>query len=115
MPVGRAAGAVAACGCAGAAAPAVGARRAGAAAAAAAAFGASFPTAGPTRRFFVSTTTDFVRPCEKLCRTVFCSDGRFSDSFGVARWSVFSLGALVYVSLIPLIFLRTRRPHLVSS
>ena len=69
----------------------------------------------PTRRFFVSTTTDFVRPCEKLCRTVFCSDGRFSDSFGVARWSVFSPGALVSVSLIPLIFLRTRRPHLVSS
>ncbi len=86
-----------------------------AAAAAAAAFGASFPSAGPTRRFFVSTTTDFVRPCEKLCRTVFCSDGRFSVSFGDARWSVFSPGALVSVSLIPLIFLRTRRPHLVSS
>ena len=29
------------------------------------------------RRFTFSTTTALLRPCEKLCRTVPCSTGRF--------------------------------------
>ena len=41
-----------------------------------AAAGAASP--GPkTRRFTFSTTTALLRPCEKLCRTVPCSIGRF--------------------------------------
>lgn len=58
-------------------APGAGAAVAGRAGAASRA-GAS---AGPsTRRFTFSTTTCFVRPWEKLCLTVPCSTGRFSDN-----------------------------------
>jgi hypothetical protein len=33
-----------------------------------------------TRVFTFSTTTCLLRPCEKLCRTVPCSAGRFKDN-----------------------------------
>src|SRR5690606_41950413 len=50
-------------------------------------------------RFFVSTTTAFVRPCEKFWRTVPCS-GRFSVSvfFGL---TLSVLSSPVFVSVIP--------------
>lgn len=64
---------------AGATSGALGAGAAGAGRASAASRAGASP--GPnTRRFTFSTTTCFVRPWEKLCRTVPCSTGRFSDS-----------------------------------
>jgi hypothetical protein len=61
---------------------------------------ASFGAPGArTRRFTVSTTTALDRPWEKLCRTVFCSAGRFgSDNVFGETCSVLSPG--VFVSLI---------------
>lgn len=48
--------------------------------------------------FTFSTTTAFVRPCEKLCRTMPCSTGRFSESvFGGPTVSVLSPVVLVSV------------------
>jgi hypothetical protein len=98
MPVGRAA---AVCGWAarpagaGAAAALAAAGAAGAALAAGA--GASFASPAPTtRRFTFSTTTALERPCEKLCRTMPCSTGRFSVSvFEDDTCKVLSPGVLV--------------------
>ena len=67
---------------------------------------AATPTGGASpgvkmRRFTFSTTTALVRPCEKLCRTVPCSTGRFRCNV------VFGGGApkdlsLLFVSLMPI-------------
>ena len=69
----------------------------GAAGAGAAAAGRS---PGPTvRRFTFSTTTAFERPCEKLCRTMLCSAGRFSDRV-LPEPTLSVLSPLLFVSLI---------------
>ena len=88
-------------GFAGAAAPC-----AGAAAGDAGAGRASPPAAAASpgvkiRRFTFSTTTALLRPCEKLCRTVPCSTGRFRCKvvFGGAAPKDLSL---LFVSLMPI-------------
>ena len=72
---------------------------AGAPAPCGAATGAVSP--GPrTRRFTFSTRTALLRPCEKLCRTVPCSTGRFRCrvAFGVAP----TVLSLLFVSFMPI-------------
>src|SRR5690606_1434756 len=67
-----------------------------------AAVGSGLPSGRANLRFLVSTTTAFVRPCEKLCRTVPCS-GRLSVSvfFGLTP-SVLSSPVLLSVIPYPL-------------
>src|SRR5690606_18152487 len=67
-----------------------------------AAVGSGLPSGRANLRFLVSTTTAFVRPCEKLCRTVPCS-GRLSVSvFFVLTSSVLSSPVLLSVIPYPL-------------
>jgi hypothetical protein len=51
-----------------------------------------------TRRFF-STTTTLLRPCEKLCRTVPCSTGRFRCKVAFDPEGPRDLSPLLFVSL----------------
>ena len=55
---------------------------------------------GPrTRRLTFSTTTALLRPCEKLCRTVPCSTGRFRCKVAFAGDAPKVLSPLLFVSL----------------
>ena len=62
-----------------------------------------------TRRFTVSTTTAFVRPCEKLWRTTPCSTGRFNVSVLGDTCKV--LSPWFFVSLIRFKVLRVKSPY----
>ena len=65
-----------------------------------AAAGAASP--GPrTRRFTFSTTTALLRPCEKLCRTMPCSIGRFKCNVDFGGATPTGLSVL-FVSFMPI-------------